>query len=69
MNISGGVTAIGGGGTSEADYCPTVNPLIGPDAATIIGNFAPPTSAGRRQLNLYRQAELGAKADSVVFEK
>jgi hypothetical protein len=62
VGISGGVTAIGSGGQSEADYCPTVNPLLGPDAATIIGNFAPPTSAGRRQLNLYRQPELGVKA-------
>ncbi len=43
----------------EEDYCPTQNPLVGPDSIINIGN--PPSSAGRRQLNLYRQAELGAR--------
>jgi len=41
----------------EEDYCPTQNPLVGPDSIINIGN--PPASAGRRQLNLYRQGELG----------
>jgi hypothetical protein len=64
VGISGGVSAIDNppSGIGEEDYCPTVNPLLGPDAATIIGNFAPPTSAGRRQLNLYRAGELGTKS-------
>jgi len=41
----------------EEDYCPTAYPLVGPDL--VIGQGNPPTSAGRRQLNLYRQQELG----------
>jgi len=47
----------------EEDYCPTQNPLVGPDSR--INQGSPPASAGRRQLNLYRQAELGA-AGTVV---
>jgi len=43
----------------EEDYCPTQNPLVGPDSIINVGN--PPASSGRRQLNLYRQAELGAR--------
>jgi hypothetical protein len=43
----------------EEDYCPTQNPLVGTDSIINIGN--PPASAGRRQLNLYRQTELGAR--------
>ena len=43
----------------EEDYCATQNPLVGPDSIINLGN--PPASAGRRQLNLYRQAELGAR--------
>ncbi|MHC4579192.1 MAG: Ig-like domain-containing domain [Planctomycetota bacterium] len=42
----------------EEDYCPTQNPLVGVDSIILLGN--PPSSSGRRQLNLYRQAELGA---------
>jgi hypothetical protein len=42
----------------EEDYCPTQNPLVGADSPINIGN--PPASDGRRQMNLYRQAELGA---------
>ena len=57
---NGGSTVIGPtpptGGT-EARYCPTVNPLVSPGVPIPSGN--PPTSAGRRQLNLYRAAELG----------
>ncbi|MHC4133833.1 MAG: Ig-like domain-containing domain [Planctomycetota bacterium] len=43
----------------EEDYCPTANPLVGPDLVVNLGN--PPSKDGRRQLNLYRQAELGAR--------
>jgi hypothetical protein len=43
----------------EEDYCPTQNPLVGPDSIINTGN--PPSSAGRRQLNVYRQAELGVR--------
>jgi len=43
----------------EEDYCATQNPLVGPDSVINLGN--PPASAGRRQLNLYRQVELGAR--------
>jgi hypothetical protein len=35
----------------EEDYCPTQNPLVGPDSIINQGN--PPSSAGRRQLNLF----------------
>ena len=67
---SGGTTVIdnspppGGVGVpdglfNEWDYCPTVNPLLGPDAPIPVGN--PPSSSGRRQMNLYRQSELGAR--------
>jgi hypothetical protein len=41
------------------DYCPTANPLVGPDLAGYIPPGNPSTSDGRRQQNLYRQAELG----------
>ncbi len=41
----------------EEDYCPNANPLLGPDVP--IGPPNPPTSDGRRQLNLYRQGEIG----------
>ncbi len=41
----------------EEDYCPGANPLIGPDLPAVPPN--PPTAAGRRQLNLYRQTEVG----------
>ncbi len=41
----------------EEDYCPTVNPLVGSDL--LVPNTQPPTADGRRQLNLYRAAELG----------
>ena len=41
----------------EEDYCPSANPLLGPDAP--IGPPAPPSAQGRRQLNLYRQPEVG----------
>ena len=60
------ITMFGGGstvidnppvGVGEEDYCPTVNPLIGSDL--IVANTQPPTSEGRRQLNLYRAEELG----------
>jgi len=44
-------------GGVEARYCPTANPLVSPDVPIPPGN--PPTSAGRRQLNLYRVGELG----------
>ena len=56
---NGGQTAIdrGPAGPSEEDYCPQQNPLVGPDSLIITGN--PPSSAGRRQLNLYRRGELG----------
>jgi len=47
----------------EEDYCPVQNPLVGSDSIVAIGN--PPASAGRRQLNLYRQAELGARGTVV----
>lgn len=47
----------------EEDYCPTQNPLVGSDSIIGIGN--PPASSGRRQLNLYRQAELGARGTVV----
>ncbi len=47
----------------EEDYCPTQNPLVGSDSIIGIGN--PPASAGRRQLNLYRQPELGARGTVV----
>jgi len=40
------------------DYCPTVNPLVGPDFP-ITGVGQPPTVDGRRRLNLYRAIELG----------
>jgi hypothetical protein len=64
--ISGGLTAIDHaplGTTGEEDYCPTQNPLVGSDS--IIANGNPPASAGRRQLNLYRKAELGARGTIV----
>jgi hypothetical protein len=63
--VSGGMTAIDNAptGLGEEDYCPTQNPLIGSDS---IVNFPdPPASAGRRQLNLYRRAELGARGTVV----
>ena len=41
------------------DYCPTANPLVGPDLAGSIPPNNPGTSEGRRQQNLYRQGELG----------
>ena len=41
----------------EEDFCPTANPFIGPDAP--VGPPNPPSSEGRRQLNLYRQPEVG----------
>jgi hypothetical protein len=47
----------------EEDYCPTQNPLVGSDSIINVGN--PPASSGRRQLNLYRQAELGASGTVV----
>jgi hypothetical protein len=43
----------------EEDYCPNQYPLVGSDSLIPPGN--PPASAGRRQLNLYRQPELGAR--------
>jgi hypothetical protein len=70
--ISGGTTvidnspfgvAIADGILDEWDYCPTQNPLVGSDSIINQGN--PPASAGRRQLNLYRQAELGARGTVV----
>jgi len=60
---TGGTTVIDNppinGGTGEEDYCPTQNPLVGSDSIINIGN--PPASAGRRQMNLYRQNELGVR--------
>ncbi|MHC4959487.1 MAG: Ig-like domain-containing domain [Planctomycetota bacterium] len=66
------ITTLGGGTTAidnnppppftnqpfpdEEDYCPTVNPLIGSDF--LVANTQPPTSDGRRQLNLFRTAEM-----------
>jgi hypothetical protein len=47
----------------EEDYCPTQNPLVGADSPINTGN--PPASDGRRQMNLYRQAELGASGTVV----
>ena len=41
----------------EGRYCPTANPLVGTGLTLAAG--APPISSGRRQLNLYRRAELG----------
>jgi hypothetical protein len=63
--ISGGLTSIEHAplGTGEEDYCPSQNPLVGPDSIIAAGN--PPASAGRRQLNLYRKAELGPKGTVV----
>jgi len=62
VGISGGFTAIDnpptGGGIGEEDYCPNQDPMVGPDS--LIGQGVPPSSAGRRTMNLYRQAELGA---------
>ena len=64
MLFSGASSAINNAPTAppsppnEEDYCPTANPLVGPDLNVVIGN--PPTSSGRRQQNLYRQGELGA---------
>ena len=46
-----------GSAPGNEDYCPTAYPLVGPDLTV---NAGPPTSAGRRQHNLYRRAELGA---------
>ncbi len=57
MNISGGTTAINATLAVERRYCPTVNPLVSPGVPIPTGN--PPTSAGRRQMNLFRVAELG----------
>jgi hypothetical protein len=61
--ISGGITAINNppaGPAGEEDYCPSQNPLVGSDSPIAQGN--PPASSGRRQMNLYRQAELGARS-------
>lgn len=43
----------------EEDFCPSQDPLVGTDS--IITGFPPPppSSMGRRQQNLYRNAELG----------
>lgn len=40
------------------DYCPTANPLVGPDLPIASAN-QPPTADGRRRQNLYRAAEIG----------
>jgi hypothetical protein len=63
--ISGGTTVIDNppGGIGEEDYCPTQNPLVGSDSIINVGN--PPAAAGRRQMNLYRQPELGARGTVV----
>ncbi|MCI0637230.1 MAG: Ig-like domain-containing protein, partial [Actinobacteria bacterium] len=63
--LSGGITAIDNAplGLGEEDYCPAQNPLVGSDSLFALPN--PPASAGRRQLNLYRQAELGARGTVV----
>lgn len=63
--VSGGTTVIDNNppGIGEEDYCPTQNPLVGSDSIINVGN--PPASAGRRQMNLYRQAELGARGTVV----
>lgn len=63
--ISGGTTVIDNNppGIGEEDYCPTQNPLVGSDSIINVGN--PPASSGRRQMNLYRQAELGASGTVV----
>ena len=65
--VSGGTTVIDnpplGGAIGEEDYCPTQNPLVGSDSIINVGN--PPASSGRRQMNLYRQAELGARGTVV----
>jgi hypothetical protein len=53
------VTVFADESKGEEDYCPTQNPLVGPDSIINQGN--PPSSAGRRQLNLYRQGELGVR--------
>jgi len=63
IDNSPGAVGVPDGIFDEWDYCPTVNPLIGPDAPVPPGN--PPSSAGRRQMNLYRQAELGARGTVV----
>jgi len=48
-----------GSNPGPEDFCPGANPLLGPDLT--VGNLQPPTSDGRRQQNLYRQSELGAR--------
>jgi len=40
------------------DYCPTTNPLVGPDLP-IFSQNQPPTADGRRRQNLYRAGEVG----------
>jgi len=59
------ITSLGGGSTAidnpplglgNEDYCPTVNPLIGADF--LVANTQPATSEGRRQLNMFRVAEM-----------
>lgn len=57
VNLGNGQTTIGANGTSNNDYCPTVDPLVGPGFPTTPG-LTPPISEGRRQLNLYRPAEI-----------
>ena len=57
---NGGTTTLpdtGGGPPDEGRQCGLPNPMVGPDIALI--PTAPPTSAGRRILNVYRRGEMG----------
>lgn len=45
-------------GIGNEDYCPTTNPLVGPDLQLFSQN-QPPTADGRRRQNLYRAGEIG----------
>jgi len=44
-------------GLGNEDYCPTTNPLVGPDLP-IFSQNQPPTADGRRRQNLYRAGEV-----------
>jgi hypothetical protein len=57
VSLGGGSTVIGTGGQSNNDYCPSVDPLVGP-GAPLIPNVTPSLEKGRRQMNLYRPEEL-----------
>jgi len=61
LNVLGGSTVLGvfppGAPNPESRYCPTIGSLPGTGVPIPVGS--PPSSAGRRQLNLYRAAVFG----------